>query len=181
MKKYAIVDIETTGGSASRHKITEIAIVLHNGNEVLETYETLLNPECPIPYGITQLTGITQEMVQGAPRFFEVAKKIVEMTEGAVFVAHNVRFDYSFIREEFKRLGFTYTRKQLCTVRLARKAFPGLGSYSLGNLIRHFNIQVNDRHRAMADTMATVDESYSSGRCRSSRGVPGDWTRYYRA
>ncbi|MCB0679485.1 MAG: DNA polymerase III subunit epsilon, partial [Saprospiraceae bacterium] len=100
-KIYAIVDLETTGGRASRDKITEIGIVLHDGRQIVRTYETLVNPECPIPYGITQLTGITQEMVQDAPRFFEVAKEIVELTEGAVFVAHNVRFDYSFLREEF--------------------------------------------------------------------------------
>jgi DNA polymerase-3 subunit epsilon len=156
-KLYAIIDIETTGGRATRDKITEIAIVLHDGNNIVDTFETLINPECKIPPGITRLTGISQEMVEGAPRFFEVAKKVVEMTENAIFVAHNVRFDYTFIREEFARLGFTYTRKQLCTVRLSRKAFPGLKSYSLGNLIKHFKIRVKDRHRAMADTMATVE------------------------
>ena len=125
-KRYAIIDVETTGGRAVRDKITEIAIVLHDGEQVLDSFESLVNPECPIPYGITELTGISNEMVADAPRFYEIAKRVVEMTEGAVFVAHNVRFDYSFVQEEFKRLGFTYTRKQLCTVRLARKAFPGL-------------------------------------------------------
>lgn len=154
---YAIVDIETTGGRASRDKITEIAIVLHDGERILDRFETLLNPECYIPYGITQLTGITQEMVAGAPRFFEVARQVVELTEGAVFVAHNVRFDYGFLREEFARLGYAFTRKQLCTVRLSRQVFPGLPSYSLGNLIRHFNIPVDARHRAMADALATTD------------------------
>jgi len=156
-KRYAIVDIETTGGRASRDKITEIAVVIHDGQKIIDSFESLVNPECYIPYGITQLTGITQEMVAEAPKFYEIAKQFVEITEGAVFVAHNVRFDYGFIREEFARLGYTYSRKQLCTVRLSRKAFPGLPSYSLGNLIRHFNISVNDRHRAMADVAATVD------------------------
>lgn len=156
-KKFAIIDVETTGGRAARDKITEIAIVLHDGTQVLDRYETLINPEMPIPYGITELTGITNDMVADAPRFYEVAKKIVEMTEEAVFVAHNVRFDYSFIQEEFRRLGYTYSRKQLCTVRLARKAFPGLPSYSLSTLIRHFDLNVGDRHRAMGDTLATVD------------------------
>ena len=155
-KRYAIIDVETTGGRASRDKITEIAIVLHDGSQILKRFETLINPETPIPYGITQLTGIDQDMVAQAPKFYEIAKEVVEMTEGAIFVAHNVRFDYSFIREEFKRLGYTYTRKTLCTVRLSRKAFPGLPSYSLGNLIKYFNITVSDRHRAMADTLATV-------------------------
>jgi DNA polymerase-3 subunit epsilon len=155
-KLYAVVDLETTGGRASRDRIIEVGIVLHDGRQVVQTFETLINPECSIPYGITQLTGITQEMVQDAPRFYEVAKEIVELTEKAVFVAHNVRFDYSFLREEFRRLGYTYTRKTLCTVRLSRKAFPGLPSYSLGNLIKHFDISVADRHRAMADTLATT-------------------------
>ncbi len=155
--KYAIIDIETTGGRAARDKITEIAIVVHNGTEVLETFETLLNPETNIPYGITELTGINNDMVRTAPRFYEVAKKIVEMTEDAIFVAHNVRFDYSFIQEEFRRLGFTFTRRQLCTVRMARKVFPGYQSYSLGNLIVAMGLTAGDRHRAMGDTIATVD------------------------
>jgi DNA polymerase III subunit epsilon len=155
-KVYTIIDIETTGGRANRDKITEIAIIKHDGEKIIDSFETLINPERTIPYNITQITGITQEMVADAPKFFEVAKTIVEMTEDAVFVAHNVRFDYTFLREEFRRLGFTFTRKQLCTVRLTRKTFPGLPSYSLGNLIRHFGIEVKQRHRAMADTKATV-------------------------
>jgi DNA polymerase-3 subunit epsilon len=154
--RFAIIDIETTGGRAIRDKITEIAIVIHDGHEIIDKFETLLNPECPIPYGITELTGITNDMVAGAPRFFEVAKQIVQLTEGAIFVAHNVRFDYSFVQEEFRRLGYTYVRKQLCTVRLARQAFPGLRSYSLDSMIHHFNLTVGERHRAMGDTVATV-------------------------
>ncbi len=154
---YAIVDIETTGGKAIRDKITEIAIVLYDGQQIIDTYQTLINPETYIPYGITQLTGITQEMVQDAPRFYEVAKDIVQWTEGAIFVAHNVRFDYGFLREEFLRLGYTFSRKQLCTVRLSRAAFPGLHSYSLGNLIQYFGIQTEARHRALADALATTE------------------------
>ncbi len=155
-KVYTIIDIETTGGRADRDKITEIAVIKHDGEKIIDSFESLINPERTIPYNITQITGITQEMVANAPKFYEVAKTIVEMTEDAIFVAHNVRFDYTFLREEFRRLGFTFTRKQLCTVRLTRKTFPGLRSYSLGNLINHFGIEVNQRHRAMADTKATV-------------------------
>lgn len=155
--RYAIVDLETTGGRAARDKIIEIAIVLHDGREIIDTYNSLIDPECYIPYGITQLTGISQDMVQGAPKFYEVARKVVEMTEGAIFVAHNVRFDYSFLREEFARLGFTFSRKNLCTVRLSRKAFPGLPSYSLGNLIRTMGIAVDNRHRALDDALATTE------------------------
>ena len=154
---YAIVDLETTGGRANRDKITEVAIVLHDGQRIIDRYESLVNPECHIPYGITKLTGISQNMVADAPKFYEVAKKVVQMTEGAVFVAHNVRFDYSFLREEFARLGYTFTRKKLCTVRLSRQAFPGLRSYSLSNLIQHFGIKITQRHRAMGDVLATVE------------------------
>lgn len=154
-RRYAIVDVETTGGRPQRDRITEIGIVLHNGKVILDTYETLINPECYIPAGITNLTGITQEMVAEAPLFQEVAKRIVEMTQGAVFVAHNARFDYGFLRHEFSRLGYTFSRRQLCTVRLCRKVFPGLPSYSLENLIRTFGIPVDARHRALADARAT--------------------------
>jgi len=156
-KKYAIVDIETTGGMARRDRITEIAVVLHDGEKEIDRFESLINPERNIPYNIIQITGITNEMVAQAPKFFEVAKRVVQITDGAVFVAHNVRFDYTFIKEEFARLGYTFTKRQLCTVRLTRQAFPGLGSYSLGNLIQHFGIRVNQRHRAMADVEATVE------------------------
>ncbi|MEO1516538.1 MAG: exonuclease domain-containing protein [Bacteroidota bacterium] len=156
-KIYAIIDVETTGGRAARDKITEIGIVLFDGENILETFESLINPERAIPSNITRITGISDDMVAEAPRFFEVARKIVDMTEGAVFVAHNARFDYNFIREEFKRLGYTYTRRLLDTVRLSRNSFPGLRSYSLGNLIKHFGIKVNRRHRALDDALATTD------------------------
>lgn len=154
---YAIVDIETTGGIPGRDRITEIAIVVYNGQTIVDTFSSLINPERSIPFGITRITGITDDMVADAPKFYEVAKKIVGMTENAIFVAHNVRFDYNFLREEFNSLGYTFTRKQLCTVVLSRKSFPGLRSYSLGNLIRHFNIHVNNRHRALDDALATTD------------------------
>ncbi|MDX9724925.1 MAG: exonuclease domain-containing protein, partial [Bacteroidales bacterium] len=122
---YAIVDIETTGGSSRIEKITEIAVIQHDGSNITDEFVTLVNPERNIPYYITSLTGITNEMVADAPRFFEVAKKIIELTEGRIFVAHNVRFDYSFIREEFKSLGYNYKRNLLDTVALGRKLLPG--------------------------------------------------------
>jgi len=155
-RKYAIIDIETTGGMSNRDRITEIGIVIYDGEKVVKTYETLINPERSIPPNITRITGITNDMVSEAPKFFEVAKNIVEMTEDCIFVAHNVRFDYSFIRNEFMNLGYTYTKKQLCTVKLSRKVFPELKSYSLGNLIKHFNIKVSSRHRALEDARATT-------------------------
>jgi len=156
-QRYAIVDIETTGGLVKRDKITEIAIVLHNGEEVIEQYQTLINPERSIPSFITDMTGITNEMVADAPLFCEVAKEIVLKTEGAVFVAHNARFDYGFLREEFSRLGYTFTRKQLCTVRLSRKLLPELRSHSLDSLIRHYKLKVDNRHRALDDALATAE------------------------
>jgi DNA polymerase-3 subunit epsilon len=153
---YAIIDIETTGSKPSYDRITEIAVVLYNGTKVVSTYSTLVNPERFIPYFITELTGISNEMVQDAPKFFEVAKKIVELTEGAVFVAHNVRFDYSFLKAEFASLGFNFSRKTLCTVRLSRKLIPNQPSYSLGKLCQNLNIPIKNRHRALGDAEATA-------------------------
>ena len=153
---YAIVDIETTGGSARREKITEIAIYLHDGEKITDEFVSLVNPERNIPYFITNLTGITNEMVEDAPRFYEVAKTIVELTEGRIFVAHNARFDYSFIRQEFKSLGFNYRKKIIDTITLSRKLFPGHRSYSLGNICRELKIGINGRHRAAGDALATV-------------------------
>ena len=116
-RKYAVVDLETTGGIAKRDKITELAIILFDGENILEEFQSLVNPERSIPSNITRITGITNEMVADAPKFYEIAKKVIEMTEGAIFVAHNVRFDYQFLREEFRSLGYTFTRRNLCTVR----------------------------------------------------------------
>jgi DNA polymerase III subunit epsilon len=153
---YSIIDIETTGGSALQEKITEIAVYLHDGDKITDEFISLVNPERNIPYFITNLTGITNEMVENAPRFFEIAKKIIEMTEGTTFVAHNARFDYSFIRQEYKSLGYNFKRNILDTVTLSRKLLPGHKSYSLGNLCKDLNITINGRHRAGGDAFATV-------------------------
>lgn len=153
---YAIVDIETTGGSSQFEKITEIAIYQHDGKTITGEFISFVNPERNIPYFITNLTGITNEMVEDAPRFFEVARKIIEMTEGRTFVAHNARFDYSFIRQEYKSLGFNFKRSILDTVALSRKLLPGHSSYSLGNICLDLNININGRHRAGGDALATV-------------------------
>ncbi len=153
---FAIIDIETTGGSARAEKITEIAIYLHDGEKITGEYTTLVNPERNIPYFITNLTGITNEMVENAPRFYEIAKEIIGLTEGRTFVAHNARFDYSFIRQEFKSLGYNFRRNTLDTVTLSRKLLPGHRSYSLGNICRDMKIDINGRHRASGDALATV-------------------------
>ncbi|MBN1414027.1 MAG: GIY-YIG nuclease family protein [Bacteroidales bacterium] len=153
---YAIVDIETTGSSPHTEKITEIAILLYDGEKVVKEYSTLINPEKEIPFYITSLTGITNEMVATAPKFYEVAKEIVELTDGRIFVAHNASFDYSFIKSEFKQLGYEFKRHQLCTVRLSRKLIPGLRSYSLGKICNELNIYIQNRHRAAGDALATA-------------------------
>jgi len=154
---YAVVDIETTGNFTGRHKITEIAIYIFDGKEIIDEYQTLINPESSIPPYISSMTGITNKMVENAPKFYEVARDILLKLEGHIFVAHNVNFDYNFIRQEFKSLGGDYQSKKLCTVRLARKILPGLPSYSLGNLTRHLGIKINGRHRAFGDARATVE------------------------
>jgi DNA polymerase-3 subunit epsilon len=154
--RYAIIDVETTGGRPKESKITEIAIFIHDGKEVVDSLCTLINPEMEIPEFIVRLTGISDAMVANAPKFFEVAKQIVEITEGCVFVAHNVGFDYSMIRGEFRSLGFDYRRDQLCTVRSSRYILPGYDSYSLGKLCRALGIQVENRHRATGDALATT-------------------------
>lgn len=154
--EFAIVDIETTGGFGAKNKITEIAIIIHNGENEIERYSTLVNPQAFIPKNITALTGITNEMVEDAPPFYEVAKTVWEMTENRIFVAHNVGFDYNIIRNEFKDLGASFQRKKLCTIRLAKKIFPNKASYSLGILCESLGIPLNNRHRALGDTEATA-------------------------
>lgn len=153
---FVIIDIETTGNSCKYSYITELAIYQHNGQKVTNMYSTLINPGIDIPYYITKLTGIDNEMVKNSPKFYEVAKIIVELTAGRTFVAHNVKFDYGFIKEEFYRLGYNFNRKTLCTVQLARKLIPGHSSYSLGKLCSDLGIEINGRHRASGDALATV-------------------------
>ena len=153
---YAIIDVETTGGSPVSEKITEIAVFLHDGEKLIDEYATLINPEKKIPYYITTLTGISNAMVADSPKFYEIARHIVELTKDAVFVAHNVSFDFHFIRNEFKRLGYEYSREKLCTVQLSRKLIPGLKSYSLGNICKYLDIVIHDRHRARGDAYATL-------------------------
>lgn len=154
-KRYAIIDIETTGGLFNRDKITEIAIIVTDGSDILKEFSSLVNPERSIPPFITGITGITDDMVIDAPRFYEIAKEIIEYTEDCIFVAHNARFDYSFIKEEFKSLGYPYNKKTLCTIKLAKSMVPGLKSYGLDGLINHFDIEITDRHRAYGDAYAT--------------------------
>jgi DNA polymerase-3 subunit epsilon len=153
---YAIVDIETTGGHASAHGITEIAIVIYDGNKIVNRFETLLNPGQPIPVYIQALTGISDSMVQNAPPFSHIAQHVYDILKPCTFVAHNVNFDYSFVKHHLLLAGFDLQSPKLCTVRLGRKIFPGLPSYSLGKFCRQMGIENDARHRAMGDAYATA-------------------------
>ena len=152
---YAIVDIETTGSHPASNGITEIAIVLHNGKEVEGRYEKLINPVYPIPPYVSFLTGISNLMVSEAPQFEELAADIYRLLKERIFVAHNVNFDYSFIKHHFKECGYDWKPKKLCTLKLSRKVFPGHHKYGLGHICRTLEIPVENRHRAGGDAMAT--------------------------
>ena len=153
---YAVVDVETTGGKYNEEGITEIAIFKYDGNKIVDQFISLVNPERPIQPFVVQLTGINEKMLQNAPKFYEVAKRIVEITEDCTLVAHNASFDYRMLSTEFNRLGFTYERPTLCTVALSKKLIPEQASYKLGKLVRSLGIPLSDRHRAAGDARATV-------------------------
>ena len=153
---YCILDIETTGGQFNEEGITEIAIYKFDGHEIVDQFISLVNPEKPIQPFVVKLTGINNAMLRSAPKFYEVAKRIIEITEDCIVVAHNASFDYRILRTEFSRLGYDYRKPTLCTVELSQKLIPGQASYSLGKLVRALGIPVTDRHRASGDAMATV-------------------------
>src|SRR6218665_3266805 len=153
---YAILDIETTGGQFNEEGITEIAIYKFDGHEIVDQFISLVNPEKQIQPFVVKLTGINNAMLRSAPKFYEIAKRIIEITQDCIVVAHNASFDYRILRTEFKRLGYDYIKPTLCTVELSQKLIPGQLSYSLGKLVRALGIPVTDRHRASGDAMATV-------------------------
>jgi len=153
---YAIIDIETTGGKYNEEGITEIAIHKYDGTDVIDSFISLINPEKEIQPFVVNLTGINNNMLRGAPKFYEVAKRIVEITQDCVLVAHNTSFDYRVLRTEFRRLGYHFEIPTLCTVELSKKLIPDLESYSLGKLCRSIGIPMSDRHRANGDALATV-------------------------
>lgn len=162
--EFVIVDIETTGGNPINGGITEIAALAYKDGKVIDQFHSLINPERYIPGFITGLTGIDQDMVENSPTFAEVADELLDFLKGRVFVAHNVNFDYTFIRESFRQVGISYDSAKLCTVRLSRKVFPGLGSYSLGRICEQLQIKIENRHRAFGDAEATAilfDKIYS--------------------
>lgn len=153
---YAILDIETTGGQFNEEGITEIAIYKFDGHEVVDQFISLVNPEKTIQPFVVKLTGINNAMLRSAPKFYEVAKRIIEITEGCIIVAHNAQFDYRVLRTEFKNLGYDFEKQTLCTVELSQKLLPEQKSHSLGKLVRALGIPMSDRHRATGDALATV-------------------------
>jgi DNA polymerase III subunit epsilon len=134
---YAIVDIETTGGYAAANGIIEISIQVFDGDKVVEQFESLINPGVAIPKYIQAFTGINQDMVKDAPAFEEIARKVYYLLHDKIFVAHNVNFDYSFLKNHLEYYGYTLTSKKLCTIRLARQIIPGLPAYGLGKFVNH--------------------------------------------
>jgi len=153
---YAVVDLETTGGRPGTDRVIEIAIIIWNGRQVVSRYQTLVNPQRAIDHFVQDMTGIRNETVASAPLFSDVAQEVWSLLEGKVFVAHNVRFDLGMLRREFARLSMPFHPPRLDTVTMAREAFPEVKSFSLGNICRHLNIDIRDRHRAMGDAEATV-------------------------
>ena len=153
---YVIIDIETTGGRYNEEGITEIAIHKYDGHVVIDSFISLVNPEKEIQPFVVKLTGINNNMLKNAPKFYEIAKRIVEISKGCVLVAHNASFDYRILKTEFRRLGFDFELPTLCTVELSKKLIPGLESYSLGKLCRKIGIPMSDRHRANGDALATI-------------------------
>ncbi len=153
--KFAIVDIETTGAFSHFNAITEIGIIITDGEKILDRYETLVQPDATIPGFITALTGIDDAMVKDAPTFESVAQEILAITEGCIFVAHSVGFDYGFIRKAFKNYELHFYRKKICTVRMAKALLPNLSSYSLSRISHQLGLPHFNKHRAMGDAEAT--------------------------
>ena len=154
---YSILDVETTGGKFNEEGITEIAFYRFDGEKIVDQFVSLINPEIPIQPFVQQLTGINDKMLINAPKFYQIAKRILEITENSILVAHNSSFDYRMLKIEFERLGYKFYISQLCTVKLSKKIIPDLKSYKLGNLVKNLGIPISNRHRASGDALATVE------------------------
>ena len=157
LELYSIIDVETTGGKFNEEGITEIAIYKFDGNKIIDQFISLVNPEIPIQPFVQTLTGISNKMVKTAPKFYEIAKRVLEITENTVLVAHNASFDFRMLKTEFNRLGYNFNIPQICTVSLSKKLIPNQGSYKLGKLVKSLGIPLSNRHRASGDAKATVE------------------------
>ena len=153
---YAVVDIEGTGSPASKNGITEIAIVLFDGEKIIDQYATLVNPKVPIPKYVAKLTGISNEMVATAPAFEQVAPKILQLLQGTTFVAHNASFDFPYLKYYLDQTGLILDLPVLCTLELSRKAFPNIPKHGLETLCEELSINIDNRHRAGGDALATT-------------------------
>ena len=154
---YTIVDLEATGGKFNEESIIEIAIYKFDGISITDQFISLVNPEKEIHPYVEKLTGISSKMLKTAPKFHEIAKRVIEITSDSVLVAHNAQFDYRILQLEFKRLGFDFSMKSICTVILSQELLPNQESYKLGRLSRSLGIPIKDRHRASGDALATVE------------------------
>lgn len=155
--EYTVIDIESTGGAFKEEGIIEIALLRYDGNKLVDRFHSLVNPERPIQPFVSKLTGITSSMLSSAPKFYQIAKRIIEISDQAVLVAHNTQFDYRILRLEFERLGYVFERETLCTVELSQKLLPEVQSYKLGKLTKELGIPLSDRHRALGDAEATLE------------------------
>ena len=156
-KNFAILDVETTGGKFNQEKITDISILIYDGNKIINRFETLINPDKEIQPFVQRLTGINNELVRNSPRFKDVSKKIFEITKNKIIVAHNVDFDYRIIKNEFQNINIKYLRDSLCTVDLSKLIFPNLKSYKLTNLLSNFGIVNQNPHRANSDALGALE------------------------
>ena len=155
-KDFAIIDVETTGGKFNEEKITEIAIIVYDGDKVIDNFETLINPEIDIQPFVQKLTGINNELVKNSPKFKDVSERVFDITKDKIIVAHNVDFDYRIIKNEFRSINIRYYRDSLCTVDLSKLIFPNLKSYKLTNLLSNFGIKNENPHRANSDALGAL-------------------------
>ena len=154
--RYAVIDIESTGGKIDEEAIIDIAILRFDGHRLVDQFHSLVDPERPIQPFVTSLTGISEKMVRSAPKFYEIAKRIIEITENTVLVAHNTQFDYRILKEEFARLGYEFRASTLCTVEFAKHILTDHNSFKLDKLAKSLGIPISDRHRALGDAEATL-------------------------
>lgn len=154
---YSIIDIEATGGNAKIGKITEVAIYRFDGDKITDRFISLVNPGIRIPHYVQKLTGITNAMAREAPQFSEIASEVSRMLSDSIFVAHNVKADYSFIQAAFFAEGMHFSSERLCTLELSKELIPEAPSHGLEKICKHLDIDVQDRHRASGDALATVE------------------------
>lgn len=154
---FSILDLETTGGKFNKEGITEIAIYKFDGIKIIDEFISLINPQIPIQPYVQELTGINNKMLLTAPKFYQVCKRVLEITDNTILVAHNASFDYRMLKVEFNRLGYRFNIPQICTVNLSKKLIPDMDSYKLGKLVKSLGISISNRHRASGDALATVE------------------------